>query len=148
MANESGLPDYVADHFTYLVRSSVLSRIGQAIFMISGIVNPVMLLLALPDANGNAVMPSLTPLIISATVFAASFIWYLFWFESRRRRYRDEQPTSYARWYGRRLRPLTSRDIMGQLRLIKLQVRYVFLGKEPSNVETLALTMRFVRNSV
>jgi hypothetical protein len=148
VGNESGLPDYVGDHFAYLVKSSVLSRLGQAIFMISGIVNPVMLLLALPDAEGNAVLSTLTPLIISASVFAASFIWYLVWFEVRRRRYRDEQPTSYARWYGRRRRPLTSRDLLGQLRLIKLQVRYVFLGKEPSNVETLALTMRFVRNSI
>ncbi|MDQ4149294.1 MAG: hypothetical protein M3164_04785 [Actinomycetota bacterium] len=148
MTNESGLPDYVGDHFAYLVRSSVPTRIGQALFLVSGLVNPVLLLLALPNADGEAALPSLTPLIVSGVIFGASFIWYFAWFEVRRQRFREEQPTSYARWYGRRLRPLASRDLLGQLRLLKLHMRYVFLGKEPSPVETLALTMRFVRNSV
>jgi hypothetical protein len=147
VAYDSGLPDYVRDHFTYLVRSSVPTRIGQALFIVSGLVNPVLLLLAFPDANGNAVLPSLTPLFVSGAIFAASFIWYLAWFERRRQRFREEQPTSYARWYGRRAKPLARHDLLGQLRLMKLQVRYVFLGKEPSAVETLALTMRFVRHS-
>jgi hypothetical protein len=146
VAYDSGLPDYVGDHFTYLVRSTVPIRIGQALFMVSGLVNPLLLLLALPDANGNAVLPNLIPLIVSASIFAVSFIWYLAWFEHRRQRFRKEQPTSYARWYGRRAKPLARHDLLGQLRLLNLHLRYVFLGKEPSSVETLALTMRFVHH--
>jgi hypothetical protein len=39
------------------------------------------------------------------------------------------------------------RDPLAQLGLLKLQVRYVLFGKEPSPTETLALTMKFVRKT-
>ena len=145
--NQSGLPDYVGDHFEYLVRSSALTRLGQAVFFISGLVLPVMMILALPDIEGNRVLESYVPLMVVAAVFAISLVWHLTWIEVRRFRFRKERPDSYRRWFGWRNRRLGSSYLMGQLTLLRLQMRYVFLGKEPSPVETLELTMRFVRRS-
>lgn len=147
MTNDSGLPDYVGDHFAYLVRSNLAVRMAQALFFISGLVLPVMMLLALPDVEGNAILTSPVPLIATGALFAVCLLSYLAWLENRRRRFREEQPASYARWFGWKNRRLGSRDLGGQFGLLKLQIRYVFLGREPSPVETLALTMRLVRNS-
>jgi nitric oxide reductase large subunit len=144
---ESGLPDYVRDHFEYLVRSSAASRLVQAVFFISGLIFPVMLMLAIPDLEGNKVINSYVPLIVTAAVFTASMIGYVAWVEIRLLRFRRERPESYQRWFGWRNRRLGSRDVMGQLELIRMQMRYVFLGKEPSDGETLELTMRMVRRA-
>jgi hypothetical protein len=145
--SQSGLPDYVGDHFEYLVRSSLAIRLGQAVFFISGLILPAMMLLAIPDIEGNKVLTSYVPLIVTAAVFTISLVWHLTWIEMRRYRFRKERPDSYKRWFGWRNRRLGSSDLMGQMGLLRLQMRYVFLGKEPSPVETLELTMRFVRNS-
>lgn len=145
--SQSGLPDYVGDHFEYLVRSSLAIRLGQAVFFISGLVLPVMMLLAIPDIEGNKVLGSYVPLIVTAAVFTISLVWHLTWIEMRRYRFRKERPDSYKRWFGWRNRRLGSSDLMGQMGLLRLQMRYVFLGREPSPVETLELTMRFVRHS-
>ena len=145
--SQSGLPDYVGDHFEYLVRCSPLIRVGQAVFFISGLVLPAMMMMAIPDIEGNRMLVSYIPLIITAAVFAISLVWHLSWIEMRRFRFRKERPDSYRRWFGWRNRRLGSSYLMGQMGLLRLQMRYVFLGKEPSSVETLELTMRFVRNS-
>lgn len=143
--SQSGLPDYVGDHFEYLVRSSALIRLGQAVFFISGLILPMMMLMAIPDIEGNRVLDSYIPLIVTGAVFTISLVWHLSWIEMRRFRFRKERPDSYRRWFGWRNRRLGSSDVMGQMNLLRLQMRYVFLGKEPSSVETLELTMRFVR---
>lgn len=147
MDNTSGLPDYVGDHFAYLVRSSVPVRIVQTVFFVSGLALPVMMLLALPDIGGNRVLDSPVPLILTAAVFTISLIWHMSWIEIRRHRFRTEQPTSYARWFGWRNKRLGNRDFRGQLGLLKLQINYVLFGKEPSAVETLELTMHLVRKN-
>ena len=145
--NDSGLPDYVDDLFKYLVRSNVPSRIGQVVFFISGLIMPVLMLMFIPNADGERPLENMTPLIVTAAIFGSCLVWYLSWLEIRRHRFRTEKPASYARWFGWRQRRLGSRDPLAQLSLIKMQMRYVFLGKEPSPTETLALTMRFVRKS-
>ncbi len=145
-STDSGLPDYVDDLFKYLVRSSVPTRIGQLVFFVSGLILPVLMLMVLPNADGEKALNSPIPLVVTGTIFGACLVWYLPWLEMRRHRFRKEKPASYARWFSWRQRRLGSRDPLAQLGLIKMQVRYVFLGKEPSPTETLALTMRFVRN--
>ncbi len=145
--NDSGLPDYVDDLFKYLVRSSVPSRLGQLAFFITGLILPVLMLMIIPNADGERALENMTPLIVIGSIFGACLIWYLSWLEIRRHRFRTEKPASYARWFGWRQRRLGAQDPLAQLSLIKMQIRYVFLGREPSPVETLALTMRFVRKS-
>jgi hypothetical protein len=147
VSNESGLPDYVRDHFEYLIRSSAPIRLGQAIFFISGLIVPIMMMLAIPDIEGNMVLDSYTPLIVVGAVFTASLLWHLTWIEVRLLRFRRERPDSYKRWFGWTTRRLGSRDLVGQLNLLRMQMRYVFLGREPSDGETLELTMRLVRHS-
>ncbi|CAN5747174.1 hypothetical protein BH23ACT12_BH23ACT12_14230 [soil metagenome] len=146
--NDSGLPDYVDDLFRYLVRSSVATRIVQVVFFISGLILPILMLMILPNENGEAALNTYMPLFIIGGIFAACLFWYLGWLEIRRHRFRTEKPASYARWFGwrERERRLT-RDPIAQLSLLKLQVRYVLFGKEPSPNETLALTMKLVRRS-
>ncbi|HEX2149558.1 MAG TPA: hypothetical protein VHI31_05210 [Actinomycetota bacterium] len=146
--NDSGLPDYVDDLFRYLVRSNMAIRMAQVVFFICGLILPVMMLMILPNENGETVLDTYIPLFVIGTIFAACLFWYLGWLEVRRHRFRTEKPASYARWFGwrereRRLR----RDPIAQLAFLKLQMRYVLFGKEPSPSETLALTMRFVRKS-
>jgi hypothetical protein len=143
--NDSGLPDYVDDLFNYLVRSSVPQRIGQVLFFVTGLILPVLMLMVLPDAEGETALDSPMPLIVTGSVFGACLLWYLGWLEIRRHRFRKEKPASYARWFGWRQKRLGSRNPFAQLDLLRLQMRYVFFGKEPSPAETLALTMRFVR---
>ena len=147
MSGESGLPDYVKDHFDYLVRSSPAIRLGQAIFFISGLVLPVMMMLAIPDLADDMALGSYVPLIAVGAVFTITLLWHLAWIELRLFRFRRERPDSYRRWFGWTTRRLGSRDVVGQLSLLRMQMRYVFLGKAPSDGETLELTMRLVRNS-
>jgi hypothetical protein len=147
VSGESGLPDYVKDHFDYLVRSSPAIRLGQAMFFISGLVLPVMMMLAIPDLEGNVVFGSYVPLMAVGAVFTICLLWHLAWIEARLLRFRRERPDSYKRWFGWTTRRLGSRDVVGQLSLLRMQMRYVFLGKEPSDGETLELTMRLVRHS-
>lgn len=146
--NDSGLPDYVEDLFRYLVRSSVPMRIAQVVFFISGLILPVLMLMILPNADGERALDTYVPLVVIGSIFAGCLFWYLGWLEMRRQQFRTEKPASYSRWFGwrereRRLR----RDPLAQLGLLKLQLRYVLFGKEPSPTETLALTMKFVRKS-
>ncbi|HYN99146.1 MAG TPA: hypothetical protein VEU28_05690, partial [Actinomycetota bacterium] len=120
--NDSGLPDYVDDLFRYLVRSNVAIRIAQVVFFICGLILPVMMLMILPNENGETVLDSYIPLFVIGTIFAACLFWYLGWLEVRRHRFRTEKPASYARWFGwrereRRLR----RDPIAQLAFLKLQ---------------------------
>jgi hypothetical protein len=146
--NDSGLPDYVEDLFRYLVRSSVPMRIAQVVFFISGLILPVLMLMILPNAEGETALDTYLPLFVIGTIFAGCLFWYLGWLEMRRHQFRTEKPASYARWFGSRERERRlRRDPLAQIGLLKLQLRYVLFGKEPSSTETLALTMRFVRKS-
>lgn len=144
--NDSGLPDYVADLFKYLVRSSVPARVGQVVFFLTGMILPVLMLMILPNAEGDRALNTTAPVIATALVFGICLVWYLGWIELRRHRFRQEAPASYARWFGWRQRRLGTHNPAAQIGLLKLQMRYVFLGREPSPAETLALTMRFVRS--
>lgn len=145
--NDSGLPDYVADLFHYLVRSTVAMRVGQVIFFITGLILPALMLMVLPDADGNKALNSPIPLIVTGSIFTVCLFWYLGWREVRRHRFRKEKPASYARWFGWQQKRLGSKDPIGQWGLLKLQIRYVVFGREPSPAETLSLTMRLVRNN-
>jgi hypothetical protein len=147
VSGDSGLPDYVKDHFDYLVRSSPGIRLGQAVFFISGLIVPILMMLAIPDIEGNMVLDSYVPLIAVGAVFTITLLWHLAWIELRLFRFRRERPDSYKRWFGWTTRRLGSHDVVGQLSLLRMQMRYVFLGKEPSDGETLELTMRLVRHS-
>lgn len=144
--NDSGLPDYVDDLFRYLVRSSVAIRMAQVVFFVSGLILPILMLMILPNADGERALDTPVPLFVLGAIFAACLFSYLGWLEMRRHRFRTEKPASYARWFGWRQKRL-HRDMMAQLGLLKLQIRYVLFGKEPSPTETLALTMRIVRKS-
>jgi hypothetical protein len=149
MLTDGGLPDYVADHFTYLVRCSKPARIAQlsffglALFVALG--GPFLAtgLVDDPNAIHRAV------LIAIGAVFAASFLWYVQWFHDRQHKFREEMPTSYARWFGSRRRgPFGGFHVRSNLRLAKLQLRYLLLSREPSPTETLQLSMEFARHSV
>lgn len=146
MSVDTGLPDYVGDHFTYVVKSSGWSRLGQAIFFGSSLLLPfVMGAILLMWTEG---VPPVSPavLVVIGAVFGASVIWYLFWMQKRLETFRRERPGSYERWYGlSRRRSFGGSSLSGQMKLAKMQLRYVFLGREPSSSETLELTMRFSR---
>ena len=148
MLSDGGLPDYIADHFRYLVRCSTPARLGQLAFFGLGIGLPLV---------GAFVAPSLvdhpggwlTPVLIGlSAVFGASFLWYVAWIHERRRKFRDEMPTSYARWFGARRRgPFGGMHPGPNLRLVKMQIRYLVLEREPSPDETLALSLDFARHT-
>lgn len=149
MPTDGGLPDYIADHFAYLVRCSKPARLGQLAFFGLGIVvalgGPFL-------APGLVNQPSLfhkAVLIGVGIMFAASFLWYVSWFSERQHRFREEMPSSYARWFGARRRgPFGGFHLGPNLRLAKLQLRYLMTSREPSSNETLALTMEFARHSL
>jgi hypothetical protein len=86
--NDSGLPDYVEDLFRYLVRSSVPMRIAQVVFFISGLILPVLMLMILPNAEGETVLDTYLPLFVIGTIFAGCLVWYLGWLEMRRHQFR------------------------------------------------------------
>lgn len=148
MSIDTGLPDYVRDHFTYVVKAKKWPRLGQALFFGSS--------LSLPFVSGAILVTWSEPLhpvsrvafIITAAVFGLSVVWYLIWMQSRLERFRRERPASYDRWYGlNRRRSFGGSSLAGQLKLAKMQLKYIFFGKEPSPDETLDLTMRFSRGA-
>jgi hypothetical protein len=103
MSNHGGLPDYIADHFAYLVRCSKPARYAQLAFFGLGLVLPPVGAFFAPSLvdhpGGNTV-----PLVILGIVFAASFVWYVSWLHERQIKFRTEMPMSYARWFGARRR--------------------------------------------
>jgi hypothetical protein len=84
--NDSGLPDYVDDLFRYLVRSSVAIRIAQVVFFISGLILPVLMLMILPNADGERALDTHVPLFVIGSIFAACLLSYLGWLEMRQRK--------------------------------------------------------------
>jgi hypothetical protein len=149
MGNETGLPDYVGDHFAYLVRSSPLGRLGQLIFFGSGVTLPVAFAASFRTLAEGAAPPGLKALLLAlGGIFLASLLWYLAWTTERKEAFRRERPASYNRWFGRRPSgPFGGFSARNRLRLAFLQIRYLFSSKEPTSSETLALTMEFVRHS-
>ena len=146
MSTETGLPDYVGDHFAYVIRAERGPRIGQAIFFGSSLLLPVIMGFILLSWSGELPVASRIALIATTGVFGVSLIWYLVWMQARLEKFRSQCPDSYNRWYGmNRRRSFAGAGVGSQMRLAKLQMRYLFLGKEPPPAETLALTMRFSR---
>lgn len=148
MENDTGLPDYVADHFNYLVRSSKAARMGQISFFGTALLLPIMFVTGFPEwAKGS--WADMGAMVATGVVFLASFVWYVQWMHRRMARFHQERPSSYSRWFGlRRSGPLGGFDPVGHLRLARMQLRYLLLSREPSPAETFALTMYFVRNSI
>lgn len=120
-------------------------RLGQAVFFGSSLLLPLVIGIGLLTWEGQFASPAILAMGLTAAVFVISLIWYLSWMEIRLHKFRSERRSSYERWYGFRRRIGSQGTLSGQLRLAKLQARYVFLGKEPSAQETLALTMDFAR---
>ncbi|MGH2767583.1 MAG: hypothetical protein ACRDIF_01310 [Actinomycetota bacterium] len=145
--SETGLTDYVADLFAYLVRSSPLERMGQLMFFGTALLlPPVFLAWVLPWPAQRLLQ---VVMVVMGVAFLGSFVWYLSWMIARLGKFRRERPASYARWFeGGRGRPFGGFHLIGQLRLAKMQARYLFLSREPSPSETWALTMDFVRRSI
>jgi len=142
--NSTGLPDYVGEHFDYIVRGSLPIRIGQAIFFGSSLLLPAVIGVGLLTWEGSLITTGTMVMTVTTVVFAISMLWYLSWMEVRLHRFRSERPASYERWYGYRRR--ASRGSLGdQFQLAKIQARYVFLGKDPDPGETLALSVRLSR---
>lgn len=149
MLNDGGLPDYVADHFRYLVRCSKPARIGQLSFFSSALfvalLGPWLAPLAVDDPS--AFHKGL--LITAAAIAVASFLWYVQWIQGRRDKFRKEMPSSYARWFGARRRgPFGGFNLKANLRLARLQLRYLMTSREPEPSETLALSLEFARHSL
>ena len=149
MLSDGGLPDYIADHFRYLVRGSKGARLGQLSFfgltMVLAIAGPFVVPNLLEHPGGW----HLPVIIVVAAGFAASFLWYVSWIHERQLKFRTEMPSSYARWFGHRRRgPFGGMHPGPNLRLVKLQLRYLVLSQEPSPAETLALSLDFARHSL
>ncbi len=145
--NDGRLPDYVGDHFTYLIRGSRSARMGQLVFFVSALLVPLWFAIWGPsyllDAGGGAMGMALI-----AGVLLVSFAWYATWIHQRLRRYRQEQPASYLRWFAMRRRAFLSKlHLRPQLRFARMQLRYLLSSREPSAAETFSLTMQFIRQS-
>ncbi|MGH2731545.1 MAG: hypothetical protein ACRDJG_01100 [Actinomycetota bacterium] len=140
------MPDYVGDHFTYLIRGSLPARVGQLAFFISALLIPAWFAFWGPGyLLGSA---RAAPGLMAGGVLLASFVWYAAWIHQRLQRYRQEQPASYLRWFAIRRRSLLGRlHLRPQIRFARMQLRYLLLSQEPSATETLSLTMYFVRES-
>ena len=68
--------------------------------------------------------------------------------KERQQKFRHEMPSSYARWFGARRRgPFGGMHPGPNLRLVKMQIRYLVLEREPSPDETLALSLDFARHT-
>lgn len=146
MRADTGLPDYVGDHFAYVIKSSKWPRLGQAVFFGSSLLLPFIMGVILLTWSEQSHPVSRVALIITTVVFGVSVVWYLIWMQNRLETFREERPGSYERWYGlRRPQSFGGTSVSSQLRLAKMQLRYVFFGKEPSPDETLQLTMQFSR---
>jgi len=144
MTNDTGLPDYVREHFDFVVRGTLMVRIGQAIFFGSSLLLPVVIGIGVLTWEPGTTAPNTLAMSAITAIFIASLVWYLSWMEIRLHKFRSERRASYERWYGFRRR-IGQGSMADQWRLAKLQARYVFLGKEPSPSETLALSMQFSR---
>lgn len=148
MEHDTGLPDFVADHFAYLVRGSPLARFGQITFYVSALALPVIGVARVPDlAVPGASAGSLASLVGVAILFTISFMWYLHWFQSRLERFQKERPASYSRWFGQRRRRLRTGQPAILVRLSVMQLRYLVFSRVPSSGETLALSMLLARRS-
>ena len=148
MSNHGGLPDYIADHFAYLVRCSNPARYAQLAFFGLGLVLPPIGALYAPSLVDHPSGWNSLILIGLGAIFIASFLWYVTWIQERQRKFREEMPMSYARWFGARRRtPFGGMYPGPNLRLAKMQIRYLVLSREPSPAETLALSLDFARHS-
>ncbi|GAC1363986.1 MAG: hypothetical protein NVSMB32_06070 [Actinomycetota bacterium] len=149
MMSDGGLPDYIADHFRYLVRCSKPARYGQLTFYGMAVLSAIGAPLLAPDLLGHPSLINRLVLIGFGLVFAASFLWYVSWFHERQSKFRTEMPSSYARWFGARRRgPFGGMSMSLNLRLARLQIRYLVSAREPSPDETLALSLAFARHSM
>ena len=149
MSNHGGLPDYIADHFAYLVRCSKPARYAQLAFFGLGLLLPPAAAIFAPSLVDHPDGWNTVLLIAAGIVFAASFVWYVSWLHERQIKFRTEMPMSYARWFGARRRgPFGGMHPGPNFRLAKLQVRYLLLSREPSPAETLALSLDFARHSL
>ena len=149
MLSDGGLPDYIADHFRYLVRCSKPARLGQLAFFGLGLLLPPAAAVFAPSLVDHPDGLNAVVLIAAGIVFAASFVWYVSWLHERQIKFRTEMPMSYARWFGARRRgPFGGMHPGPNFRLAKLQVRYLLLSREPSPAETLALSLDFARHSL
>jgi hypothetical protein len=142
MENDTGLPDFVGDHFDYLIRGSRAARLGQLIFFGSGLALPLIAVLGLKKWTTEAGFTR-TLLITSLVVFALSLMWYLQWMQGRLKRFRKERPASYTRWYGRRKRKSVPAFL--HMRLTRIHLRYLILSRQPTSAETLSLSMMLAR---
>jgi hypothetical protein len=149
LESDGRLPDYVGDHFTYLIRGSRSARVGQLAFFASALLVPLWFGVWGPSyLLGTAGRAVGAGLVLAGGVLLASFVWYAAWIHQRLRRYRDEQPASYLRWFAMRRRALLGKlHLRPQLRFARMQLRYLLLSREPSPAETLSLTMYFIRES-
>jgi len=146
MSNDTGLPDYVGDHFKYLITASPKARFGQAIFFGSSFLLPILTAVSVFIWSGKYAGAATILFMSEGAVFAGSTLWYLWWMQRRLDVFRTERPVSYERWYGlHRTRSFGGLNLPGQWRLAVIQARYVFLGKIPSAAQTLDLTMEFAR---
>lgn len=149
MLSDGGLPDYIADHFTYLIRCSKPARFGQLCFFTLGIAVALGGPFLAPSLVNDPSVFHRALLIGFGAVFTASFLWYVSWFAERQHKFRTEMPASYARWFGvKRRGPFGGMHLGSNLRLAKLQLRYLLFSREPSSDETLALSMAFARHSM
>jgi hypothetical protein len=142
MENDTGLPDFVGDHFAYMVRGSAGVRFGQLIFFGSGLALPV---IAIAGLKKWAVEGGFARTLLFAVLglFVASLMWYLQWMQSRLQRFRNERPSSYSRWFGRRKRKSLPAGL--HLRLTRMHLRYLLLSRAPTPAETLTLSMMLAR---
>src|SRR2546429_9151435 len=104
MSNHGGLPDYIADHFAYLVRCSTPARYAQLAFFGLGLLLPPAAAVFAPSLVDHPDGLNAVVLIAAGIVFAASFVWYVSWLHERQIKFRTEMPMSYARWFGVRRR--------------------------------------------
>ena len=149
MANDGGLPDYIADHFQYLVRCSRPARLAQLTFYALAIVMALGAPLLAPSLLGHPTLFNRVILLGSGIGFAASFLWYVGWYHERQSKFKTEMPSSYARWFGLKRRgPFGGMSFSLNMQLAKLQMRYLLFSREPSSSETLALSMAFARHSL
>ena len=142
MENDTGLPDFVGDHFAYMVRGSAGVRFGQLMFFGSGLALPIIAVVGLKKwaLEGGFAR---TLLLAVSGLFVVSLLWYLQWMQSRLQQFRTERPSSYSRWFGRRKRKALPASL--QLRLTRLHLRYLLLSRAPTPAETLTLSMMLAR---
>ena len=143
MENDTGLPDFVGDHFAYMVRGSAGVRFGQLVFFGSGLALPV-IAVALVKQWALEAGFARTLLFGVLGLFVASLMWYLQWMQSRLQRFRKERPSSYSRWFGRRKRKALPAGL--HLRLTRMHLRYLLLSRAPTKAETLTLSMMLARS--